>query len=68
VPLASCDKGLPICIDVAVLVAKETFMSRVENMLGPCEKGDDSGRACVEDSSFGGEDWKGEGDLRRRRW
>jgi hypothetical protein len=34
---------LPICIDVAVLVARETFMSRVENILEPCEKGEESG-------------------------
>jgi hypothetical protein len=27
---ANCDRGLPICMDAAVLVARETFMSRVE--------------------------------------
>jgi hypothetical protein len=74
VGLANFERGLPVCIDAAVLVAKETFMSRVENMLGPCEKGeesDDIGWGWDEDEdedSFGGEDCKGEGDRRRRRW
>jgi hypothetical protein len=42
---ANCDKGLPICIEVAVLVASETFMSLVENAKEEvsCVKGDDRG-------------------------
>jgi hypothetical protein len=27
---ANCDRGFPICMDAAVLVASETFMSLVE--------------------------------------
>ena len=67
---ANCDRGLPICIEVAVLVASETFMSLVENVKEEvsCVNGDD--RGCdgngggTNSSAFsdGGDDCKGEGD------
>ena len=43
---ANCDSGLPICIEAAVLVANETFMSRVEKVKDELssENGDES--AC----------------------
>lgn len=63
ISLVSCDSGLPSCIVVAVLVASERFMSRVEKVVDPCEKGEDRGCCGTEDddacdggSSGGGED------------
>lgn len=59
-------------MDAAVLVAKDTFMSRVEKA-APCsekgekgEKGEDNLEGCEEDkqASAGGVDWNGDGD----RW
>jgi hypothetical protein len=40
---ANCDRGFPICIEAAVLVASETFMSLVENVKEEvsCVNGDD---------------------------
>lgn len=46
ISLASCESGLPNCIDGAVLVAKDTFMSRVEKVVEPCEKGEDKDCCC----------------------
>ena len=65
-PLVNCDSGFPACIVVAVLVASETFMSRVEKLDAPCENGEESllGR---EDGGSSGEDCNGEGERRRRR-
>ena len=42
---ANCDRGLPICIEIAVLVASETFMSLVEKVKEEvsCVNGDDRG-------------------------
>jgi hypothetical protein len=63
--LVSCDSGLPNCIDEAVLVANDTFISRVEKLGASLGKGDESRRAEEASSlSCGGDDWKGEGDRR----
>lgn len=67
ISFASCESGLPNCIEVAVLVARDRFMSRVEKVAAPCENGDDNGGGC-EDGSLGGDDWKGEGERWSRRW
>lgn len=66
---ASCDNGLPNCIDGAVLVARDTFMSRVEKVAAPWENGDDNGSGRdSSSSSLGGDDWNGEGDRWSMRW
>ena len=40
--LANRDRGLPACMDGAVLVASDIFMSRVEKLAGGWAKGEDS--------------------------
>ena len=52
--VASCDSGLPNCMDAAVLVANERFMSRVEKVAGPCENGEGNGLSCCDGGSGGG--------------
>ena len=44
--LASCANGFPNCIEGAVLVAKETFISRVEKLGASSGKGDESPVDC----------------------
>jgi hypothetical protein len=63
---ANRDNGLPACIDGAVLVASEMFMSRVEKLVVGCENGEDS--AAGREDSGGGDDWKGEGERCIKRW
>lgn len=53
-------------MEAAVLVAKDTFMSRVEKLVISCENGEDS--TAGRDSSGGGDDWNGEGERCIRRW
>jgi len=42
VSVASCANGLPNCMEDAVLVVSDTFISRVEKMDTSFEKGEDS--------------------------
>ena len=68
--MASCESGLPNCMDAAVLVARDTFMSRVEKVAPTSEKGEDNVLGCEEGTgSAGGVDWNGDGDRwLTRRW